>query len=103
MTTWEDIKDKTFSIISGQYIVVVFHEIIAHRDTDLAFKEKLKVWPCTIVWMEDISMTVRLSYTLNNSNSFNKFCTYVGNPNCLLSHGMGEIEHATKKTSEHLW
>jgi hypothetical protein len=48
-------------------------KIIAHRDTDPALKEKLKVWPCTIVWTEDPSMTVRLSYTLNNSNSFNKF------------------------------
>ena len=72
-TTWEDIKDKTFSIINGQHTVAASLEIINHRDTDPALKEKLKVWPCTIVWTEDPSMTVRLSYTLNNTNSFNKF------------------------------
>lgn len=72
-TTLDDIKDKTFSIINGQHTVAASQEIISHRDTDPALKEKLKVWPCTIVWTEDPSMTVRLSYTLNNSNSFNKF------------------------------
>ena len=72
-TTWDDIKDKTFSIINGQHTVAASQDIIAHRDTDPALKEKLKVWPCTIVWTDDPSMTVRLSYTLNNSNSFNKF------------------------------
>ena len=71
--TWDDIKDKTFSIINGQHTVAASQDIIAHRDTDPALKEKLKVWPCTIVWTDDPSMTVRLSYTLNNSNSFNKF------------------------------
>ena len=48
-------------------------QIIAHKDTEQPLKNKLKIWPCTIVWTEDPSMTIRLSYTLNNSNSFNKF------------------------------
>lgn len=72
-TTWEDIKDKNFSIINGQHTVAASQEIVDHRDTDPALKEKLKFWPCTIVWTEDPSMTVRLSFTPNNSNSFNKF------------------------------
>ena len=71
--TWDDIKNMQFAIINGQHTVAASTEIIAHRDTDPKLKEKLKVWPCTIVWTEDPSMTVRLSYTLNNSNSFNKF------------------------------
>ena len=71
--TWDDIKDGQFIIINGQHSVAASREIILHKDTEKALKDKLKVWPCTIVWTEDPSMTVRLSYTLNNSNSFNKF------------------------------
>ena len=71
--TWDDIKNGNFIIINGQHSVAASREIIAHKDTEQALKDKLKTWPCTIVWSEDPSMTVRLSYTLNNSNSFNKF------------------------------
>lgn len=71
--TWDDIKDMTFSIINGQPTVAASQELIAHKDTEPTLKEKLKVWPCTIVWTSDPSMTVRLSYTLNKSDSFNKF------------------------------
>ena len=71
--TWDDIKDGQFLIINGQHSVAASRQIIAHKDTEQALKDKLKIWPCTIVWTDDPSMTVRLSYTLNNSNSFNKF------------------------------
>ena len=71
--TWDDIKDGTFVIINGQHSVAASRQIIGHKDTEPTLREKLKVWPCTIVWTDDPSMTVRLSYTLNNSNSFNKF------------------------------
>lgn len=71
--TWDDIKNGNFIIINGQHSVAASREIIAHKDTEQALKNKLKTWPCTIVYSEDPSMTVRLSYTLNNSNSFNKF------------------------------
>ena len=71
--TWDDIKDGEFIIINGQHSVAASREIITHKDTDKKLKDKLKIWPCTIVWTDDPSMTVRLSYTLNNSNSFNKF------------------------------
>ena len=71
--TWDDIKDGLFIIINGQHSVAASREIITHKDTEPALREKLKTWPCTIVWTEDPSMTVRLSFTLNNSNSFNKF------------------------------
>ena len=71
--TWDDIKDGQFIIINGQHSVAASREIIIHKDTEPSLRDKLKVWPCTIVWTDDPSMTVRLSYTLNNSNSFNKF------------------------------
>ena len=71
--TWDDIKDGEFIIINGQHSVAASREIIAHKDTEKTLKDKLKIWPCTIVWTDNPSMTVRLSYTLNNSNSFNKF------------------------------
>ena len=71
--TWDDIKDGNFIIINGQHSVAASRQIIGHKDTEQALKDKLKIWPCTIVWTDDPSMTVRLSYTLNNSNSFNKF------------------------------
>jgi hypothetical protein len=71
--TWDDIKDGNFVIINGQHSVAASRQIIGHKDTDQSLKDKLKIWPCTIVWTDDPSMTVRLSYTLNNSNSFNKF------------------------------
>ena len=71
--TWDDIKDGQFIIINGQHSVVASRQIIGHRDTKPSLREKLKVWPCTIVWTEDPRMTVRLSYTLNNSNPVNKF------------------------------
>ena len=71
--TWDDIKDGQFIIINGQHSVAASRQIITHKDTDPILRDKLKVWPCTIVWSDDPSMTVRLSYTLNNSNSFNKF------------------------------
>ena len=71
--TWNDIKDMTYAIINGQHIVAASQKIIAHKDIESALKEKLKVWPCSIVWTEDPRMTVQLLYTLNNSNLFNKF------------------------------
>jgi len=71
--TWDDIKNGTFVIINGQHSVAASRQIVSHKDTEPSLREKLKVWPCTIVWTDDPSMTVRLSYTLNNSNSFNKF------------------------------
>ena len=71
--TWDDIKDGQFIIINGQHSVAASRQIIGHKDTEPNLRDKLKVWPCTIVWSDDPSMTVRLSYTLNNSNSFNKF------------------------------
>jgi len=71
--TWDDIKNGNFLIINGQHSVAASRQIIGHKDTEKTLKDKLKIWPCTIVWTEDPSMTVRLSYTLNNSNSFNKF------------------------------
>jgi len=71
--TWDDIKDGNFVIINGQHSVAASRQIIGHKDTEQSLKDKLKIWPCTIVWTDDPSMTVRLSYTLNNSNSFNKF------------------------------
>ena len=69
---WDDIKDGQFIIINGQHSVAASRQIIGHRDIEPSLREKLKVWPCTIVWSDDPSITVRLSYTLNNSNSFNK-------------------------------
>jgi len=71
--TWDDIKDGNFVIINGQHSVAASRQIIGHKNTEQSLKDKLKIWPCTIVWTDDPSMTVRLSYTLNNSNSFNKF------------------------------
>lgn len=71
--TWDDIKDGQFIIINGQHSVVASRQIIGHRDTEPSLREKLMVWPCTIVWTEDPRMTVRLPYTLNNSNPVNKF------------------------------
>ena len=71
--TWDDIKDGQFIIINGQHSVAALRQIIGHKDTEQSLKDKLKIWPCTIVWTEDPSMRVRLSYTLNNSNSLNKF------------------------------
>ena len=49
-TTWNNVKDLTFSMINGQYNIATFQEIIAHKYTEHALKEKLKVWPSTIVW-----------------------------------------------------
>jgi hypothetical protein len=71
--TWDDIKDGNFVIINGQHSVAASRQIIGHKNTEQSLKDKLKIWPCTIVWTDDPSMTVHFSYTLNNSNSFNKF------------------------------
>ena len=53
--------------------MAISKQIISHRDTRSSKRKQLKVWLDTIVWSEEPSMIVCLSYTLNNSNSFNKF------------------------------
>lgn len=71
--TWGDIRDGQFIIINCQHNAATPRQIIGHIDMEPVLKEKLKVWPCIIIWNEDPNMTVHLYCILNNSNFCNKF------------------------------